>query len=149
MKKIILVAAAILGFAIAATAQPRAVGIKIGNGLEGSYQHSFGSNFVEADLGLYAFNSLSVAGTYNFMLGQPEWTTTGEWGIYAGPGAAIGCGSGFFHAAVAGQVGIEYTFDFPLQLSFDLRPQIGAVMASSVSAFYYDIIPSLGIRYKF
>ena len=47
MKKIILVAAMVLGFALAASAQPRAVGGKIGWGMEASYQHTIGEeNFV-------------------------------------------------------------------------------------------------------
>ena len=58
MKKIILVAAMVLGFAVAAVAQPRAVGLRGGWGVEASYQHSFGENFLQADLGLNTFNSL-------------------------------------------------------------------------------------------
>ena len=60
MKKIILVAALVLGFAAAAAAQPRALGLRGGYGVEASYQHTLGSNFVEADLGLYGFNTLNV-----------------------------------------------------------------------------------------
>jgi hypothetical protein len=52
MKKIILAAALVLGFAVAASAQPRAIGVRIGNGGEISYQHSMGSNFLEVDGGL-------------------------------------------------------------------------------------------------
>ena len=55
MKKIILVAALVLGFAVAASAQPRAIGLRGGWGAELSYQHSFDSNFLQADLGLQAF----------------------------------------------------------------------------------------------
>ena len=52
MKKIILVAALVLGFAVAASAQPRAIGVRIGNGGEISYQHQLGQNFLEVDGGL-------------------------------------------------------------------------------------------------
>jgi hypothetical protein len=52
MKKIILVAAMVLGFAAAAVAQPRAIGVRIGNGGEVSYQHTLGNNFLEVDGGL-------------------------------------------------------------------------------------------------
>ena len=52
MKKIILVAAMVLGFAVAASAQPRAIGVRLGNGGEVSYQHSLGTNFLEVDGGL-------------------------------------------------------------------------------------------------
>lgn len=150
MKKIILVAAMVLGFAVAASAQPRALGLKIGNGAEISYQHNVsGANFVEADLGLYAFNAFNVAATYNFMIAQPAWTSRGEWGFYAGPGASLGAGSHLFNIAVAGQVGLEYTFWFPLQLSVDIRPQLGVAMSGGASAFYFGWMPALGIRYRF
>ena len=70
MKKIILVAAMMLGFAVAASAQPRAVGIRIGNGGEVSYQHQLGRNFVEVDAGLeYEFGvgdfNVGVSGICN------------------------------------------------------------------------------------
>ena len=157
MKKIILVAALVLGFAAAAAAQPRALGLRGGYGAEISYQHTLGENFLEANLGLGAFNGLNVAATYNWMLAQPDWTSRGEWGVYAGPGAALGLGFGevgYFNVGVAGQVGLEYTFWFPLQLSLDLRPQLGLVTASSggvsVSSFgLWGWYPSLGVRYKF
>ena len=42
------------------------------------------------------------------------------------------------------------TFDFPLQLSIDIRPQVGIVMGGGSSAFYIgDLVPALGIRYRF
>ena len=47
-------------------------------------------------------------------------------------------------------VGLEYTFDFPLQLSIDIRPQVGIVMGGGSSAVYIgDLVPALGIRYRF
>ena len=81
MKKIILVAAMVLGFAVAASAQPRALGLKLGWGAELSYQHGFGSDFLEANLGLNQFNSLDGSVVYNFMIAQPAWTSRGEWGF--------------------------------------------------------------------
>lgn len=153
MKKIILVAALVLGFAAAAAAQPRAIGLRGGYGVELSYQHNLGANFVEADLGLTGFNALNVAATYNWMLAQPDWTNRGEWGVYAGPGAALGLGFGevsHLNVAVAGQVGLEYTFWFPLQLSIDLRPQLGLWTGGGAAGFYFGgWCPALGVRYKF
>ena len=86
------------------------------------------------------------------MIAQPNWTSRGTWGFYAGPGAAVGLKlgnserDGYFHVAAAGMVGLEYTFWFPLQLSFDLRPQIGAGFGHGL---YWAITPSLGVRYRF
>ena len=88
------------------------------------------------------------------MIAQPQWTSRGEWGFYAGPGVALGGGAvkvdgvnhGYFSAGVAGQVGLEYTFWFPLQLSFDLKPQLGFGFNYG---FHFNIMPSLGVRYRF
>lgn len=150
MKKIILIAAMVLGFSVAASAQPRAVGIKLGWGVEASYQHSFGADFLEANLGLNNFNSLDGSVVYNFMIAQPNWTSRGEWGFYAGPGAAVGMNligdHSYFHLAAAGMVGLEYKFWFPLQLSFDLRPTLGYGFNYG---FHWSVMPSLGVRYAF
>ena len=151
MKKIVLVAAMVLGFAFAASAQPRAVGLRGGYGVEASYQHTMGADFLEADLGLVG-NGLNVAATYNFMIAQPTWTDRGEWGFYAGPGAAVGLGFGeanHLNVAVAGQVGLEYSFWFPLQLSIDLRPQLGVSFADKSQFYFGGWCPALGVRYKF
>ena len=146
MKKIIIAVALVLGFAVAASAQPRALGIRGGYGVDLSYQHSIGENFIEADLGLGSFSYLNIAGTYNFMIVQPDWTSAGEWGFYAGPGVALGVGKDLFNVGIAGQVGLEYTFEFPLQLSLDVRPQIGLVGKEFGIWGWY---PHLGIRYRF
>ena len=87
------------------------------------------------------------------MIAQPGWTPRGEWGFYAGPGASVGVGfNGGASIAVAGQVGLEYTFWFPLQLSVDLRPQIG-VWLNNGAGFYtgglYGFVPCLSVRYRF
>ena len=151
MKKIIIVAALVLGLATAASAQPKALGLRFGYGAELSYQHNIKDyDFIEADLGLGDFAYLNFAGTYNFMIAKPAWTDEGQWGFYAGPGVALGAGPSIFNIGIAGQVGLEYTFEFPLQLSVDIRPQIGLVSASEVSKFgIWGWYPHIGVRYAF
>jgi hypothetical protein len=151
MKKILVIAALMLGFAVAAIAQPRAVGLKLGWGAEASYQHTVkGADFIEATFGLNDFSSLNVSAIYNFMIAQPQWTDKGEWGFYAGPGASVGTcmlkDRSYFHLSAAGMVGLEYTFWFPLQLSFDLKPQLGFGFNYG---FHFNVMPSLGVRYRF
>ena len=141
----------LLGFTVAAIAQPRAVGLKLGWGAEASYQHTVkGANFIEATLGLNDFTSLNASAVYNFMIAQPQWTDKGEWGFYAGPGASVGTcmlkDRSYFHLSAAGMVGLEYTFWFPLQLSFDLKPQLGFGFNYG---FHFNVRPSLGVRYRF
>ena len=107
MKKIILTAALVLGLAAAASAQPRALGVRIGDGAEISYQHTLGNNFLEVDGGLdFAFDktfSVGATGIYNFMI-----TEFGDgWSLYAGPGAGVGLGIGeknFLALSAAGMV---------------------------------------------
>ena len=156
MKKIILMAVAVLGFAVAAVAQPRAIGARLGYGAEVSYQHTLGENFVQADLGLIGFGAnINANATYNWMIAKPQWTDRGEWGFYAGAGAGLGLGfipeATYFNVGAVGMVGLEYTFWFPLQLSIDLRPQLGAVIVPKAGAsLYFDSwCPALSVRYRF
>lgn len=153
MKKIILIAALAFGLVATAAAQPRAIGLRLGNGGEVSYQHTLGQNFIEVDggLGVGFKKTLNVGATgiYNIMIAQPQWTDRGEWGFYAGPGAAVGLGLGennFFTLAVAGMVGLEYNFWFPLQVSIDYRQQLGYGFNHE---FYYPASICLGVRYRF
>ena len=150
MKKVIILAAVVLWFTVPSFAQPRAVGLRGGYGIEASYQHALGSNFIQADLGLVG-DGITATGTYNWMIASPQWTDRGDWGIYAGPGAAIGLYNKSFCAAVCGQVGLEYTFWFPLQLSVDLRPQIGFWAGNNASGFYglHSFYPTFAVRYRF
>lgn len=140
MKKIIILAAAILGFAVAASAQPKALGLRLGYGADLSYQHTLGgANFIEADLGLESFKSLNIAATYNFMIAQ-----FGDgFGFYAGPGIGLGFADKL-RVGIAGQVGLEYNFAAPVQLSLDVRPYFDFMGAGLVGWY-----PHLGIRYRF
>lgn len=191
MKKFLMIAALALGVSAAAMAQPRAIGGRLGaTGVEVSYEHTLGgSNFVEVNAGLDYLGGIGAkaAATYNFMVAQPNWTDRGEWGVYVGPGITTGwvgdivkykyseggytyssstVGNGFM-LALAAQVGLEYTFWFPLQLSVDIRPYIGMhiwngevynnggvkVNADSKVGFYetglYGFIPTVSVRYRF
>ena len=155
MKKIILLAAMVLGFAVAASAQPRAIGLRGG---EVSYQHTLGENFIELNggfgfgIGTNGNINIGATGIYNFMIAQPQWTDRGEWGFYAGPGVSLGLSrdkelNQFFNIAAAGMVGLEYTFWFPLQLSIDLREHLG--FGSAGHGFYDLASICAGVRYRF
>lgn len=151
MKKILVIAAMMLGLAVAASAQPRALGVRIGNGGEISYQHTLGNNFLEVDgglgLGFDGVFNVGATGIYNFMIAQPAWTAQGQWGFYAGPGATVGLGLGdvnYLTLGVAGMVGLEYTFEFPLQLSLDFRQHIGIG-----NGFWAPSSVALSVRYRF
>jgi hypothetical protein len=141
MKKTLLIVIALLGLSLAAMAQPKAIGVRGGlfgphfNG-EISYEHwatvfDNDYDFFEIDLGVFGGNGFKATALYNFTFAQPEFTDRGEWGFYAGPGLALGYGTGINKSdekksapfvGLAAQLGLEYTFWFPLQLSVDFRP---------------------------
>ena len=160
MKKLIIILAFSLCFAAAASAQSRALGGRFGYGVELSYQHYLSPDiFLEADLGLDLIGKGGFKATaiYDWELAHPDWTDQGEWTVYAGPGATLGVVSngsgkdGGFMLGICGQLGVEYTFTFPLAISLDVRPQFGYHFGDGgvYSGGLYGFIPTLGVRYRF
>lgn len=152
-KSILIIIAAVLS--IAAVAQPRAIGGRIELGGEVSYQHNVGSNFAELDFGYNYATGFGITATYDFIFASPEWTPKGTWDWYAGPGLTMGTYFSPipFSVGICAQVGLSYTFWFPLQLSVDLRP-VAAVGFNSDGARFntkglYGFIPTFGVRYCF
>lgn len=160
MKKLGLIVFLMAAFAAISYAQPRAIGGRLGYGIEVSYQHSLGeSNMVNVDLGLPGFLGLEAAATYDWI--NPggitiPWDEKGSWNWYAG----VGAGAGFYgfgpivgYGGVAGRLGIEYNFWFPMQLSLDYRPIIGVAGAYGGVGFCTDGLYAgaiaLGVRYLF
>jgi len=167
MKKIILSAIMLMGLAFTTQAQDiseNAIGLRLGDnagfGAEVSYQRGFSnSNRLELDLGWrnrndyynngYNDDAIKLAGLYQWV-----WNIDGGFNWYAGVGGGFGSynsdyngvsDNGMF-AFAAGDVGIEYNFDFPLQLSLDFRPEIGG------NGYYennYSSDIALGVRYRF
>jgi len=132
------------------------IGLRLGSnrgfGTEISYQMKLNSeNRAEFNLGWRSSNSISAIK----LNGLYQWVWPLEQGFnwYAGVGGGLGSfsnsipngDSGTFIFA-AGDIGIEYNFDFPLQVSLDLRPEIGG-NGYFENSFGTDI--SLGLRYKF
>jgi hypothetical protein len=136
-----------------------AIGLRIGDGdgfgTEISYQRALGdNNRLEVDLGIRSgdnYDGFRVTGLYQWV-----WNIDGNFNWYAGAGGGLANysydadipgfeddGETFVYAA--GQVGIEYSFDFPLMLSLDTRPTIG--FGDLNDDFDFDI--ALGIRYQF
>ena len=156
-----------------AMAQPRTIGVRLGNAQEFSYQHGLGyenmfdiSAGVENVWGQYR----SVAATVMF-----DWIFNwgGNFSFYVGPGLGVTYGFGTYWDDVepstslldittkrrlgllfGAQLGVEYAFDIPLTLSLDVRP-----MGNVLSLFSFRGDPSylvsrlvnvgIGIRYRF
>lgn len=161
MKNLIITTVALLGFATFTFAQdisPNAIGLRLGDsdgfGAEISYQRALGdNNRLEVDLGLRSgddYDGFKLAGLYQWV-----WNIDGGFNWYAGAGGGLGSYSfdnvpnGFDDSEtflfVAGDVGIEYNFDIPLQLSLDARPELG--FGDYRDDLDFDI--ALGIRYRF
>ena len=174
----------------AAYAQPRSAGIRLGTtGLDATYQHTIKHDqFIEGNIGLdFGYSGqagFKATAIYNFIWARPAWTEQGSWALYAGAGASIGgvndlCvykvgkerigyTDGGFMLALAAQVGLEYNFDFPLQIAVDVRPYVGLHVNDgrhhdvignvetnygSTVGFYDNgllgFVPTISIRYRF
>jgi hypothetical protein len=160
MKKLFLLSVLFIGFTTIASAQDiadNAIGLRLGDsdgfGTEISYQRALGgNNRLEADLGWRSgsnYNGFKLAGIYQWV-----WSLDGNFNWYAGAGGGLGSYSYDNNAGedyddtfvfAAGNVGIEYGFDFPLLLSLDFRPELG--FGDFNDDLDFDI--ALGIRYQF
>lgn len=168
MKKILIIAALFLGIATAASAQSKAIGARLVGfgtyGMEASYEHFAGTsdNFFEFEAGvdLTGDNAgFKVSAGFNWVFAEPDWTTKGTWQWYAGPGVTTGVISyevntddwktkGMF--GVFGQVGLEYTFPFHLQLSADVRPTFAICNGEFYGDYFVDaLVPTISVRYHF
>lgn len=147
MKKKLIIAALLIGSAGFASAQVEGknIGVRFGNAGEISYQHPLSSNNrLELDLGVgaWSYGGVYLSGVYQWVWDLSQLAPGFNW--YAGAGASLGINSGLGLGAL-GQVGIEYNFNVPIQLSLDWRPTFYLIPGTH---FGYDGI-ALGIRYKF
>lgn len=165
MKKLILVSLFILGITGILQAQEissNAIGIRVGDNdgfsTEVNYQRGLGDNN-RLELGLAwrsgnGFDAIKGVGIYQWV-----WNIDGGFNWYAGVGAAVGSFDvdvdfpGFnnnddseLFINAAGDIGVEYKFDFPLLLSLDFRPEIG-ILNDFDDSLEFDV--ALGIRYTF
>lgn len=163
MKKLFLLAVLLIGFTSLSNAQDiakNAIGLRIGDsdgrGVEVSYQRGLGgNNRLEANLGIRNgkhYNGFKLAALYQWV-----WNIDNGFNWYAGAGGGLGSfgyekdykGYSDYNetfAFIAGDIGIEYNFDFPLLLSLDFRPEIG------FGRRYHDDLGfdiALGVRYQF
>lgn len=162
MRKLFLLSITFIGFTALVSAQdiyPNAIGLRLGDsngfGTEISYQRALSdNNRLEFDLGWRSGNNtdgFKLAGLYQWV-----WLLDGDFNWYAGVGGGLASldnnnyGSDSFIFA-AGDIGIEYNFDIPLQLSLDFRPELG--FGDNFDNNYdnsdLDFDIALGIRYQF
>lgn len=158
MKKSMIVLACMLFGSMYTNAQSNAIGLRVGAGngfgTEISYQMPMGGNRLELDLGLNLgdhYSRIGLTGVYQWVM-----PLEGNFNWYAGVGASLGIwdhdddfvdnnDNDGFALGAAGQLGIEYNFNIPLQLSLDWRPNFWVIPGTD---FDWNGI-ALGIRYKF
>ncbi len=164
MKKILLSAIMLVGLAFTVQAQDipkNALGLRLGSndgfGAEVSYQRGLSdNNRLELDLGWRDskyYDAIKIAGLYQWV-----WNIDQGFNWYVGAGGGLGSYSfdnnkdfpgrddGGTFVFAAGDIGIEYQFDFPLQLSLDFRPELYFGDDFRNDNFGSDI--ALGVRYK-
>ena len=160
MKKLFFTLAVAALAVVAANAQPRAIGGNIGYGFDVSYQHNLGeANMIDLAVNLPAFAGIGATCTYDWI--NPfntkiPWDNKGEWNWALGVGAGAGYWwtyeSGAGYAGVVGHCGVAYDFWFPLELSVDYRPNIGARFGGGEAGFYSEglyVGVQIGVRYLF
>ena len=138
-------------------AQARALGGRsfyIGEAV--SYQHQLTEkSMLEAELGL-SLSSVGVVAvvTHDWLFPIRSWEDIGSYNWYAGVG--LGAGAYLFSnttIGVAGRIGMEYNFWFPMQISIDYRPLIGPVWNGVAVSFNGEgLVRSalgLSLRYLF
>lgn len=140
MKKLLLfsIFALLLG-SFTASAQQNALGVRLGYGGEISFQTKFSGNRGEADLGWWE-DGFTLTGIY-------QWVKPLDQGFswYAGVGATLSSWNKGTGIGAVGNLGLEYNFAIPLQLSLDWRP---AFYLTPETGFYGNSV-GLGIRYRF
>ncbi len=159
MKKTILVVALVGALFTLASAQPRAIGVRFGNGADFSYQHSIGEkNMLDCTAGV-SLGWLGHPGVTAVVMFDWVFDIKSGWKWYVGPGAGVGWGWGpaykdhdYFplRVNVGGQIGIEYNFGIPLNLSLDVRPMVNVLgFKHHHMDYWFDFGPALGVRYRF
>lgn len=152
-KLILILVLALTVTCMMAQTNEKAIGIRFGSGGEVSYQHPLGdTNRIELDLGVTPF-SFGVNGIYHWVKDLSSWTEGMSW--YYGPGATVGFSNSTslnplskLTLGVVGQVGLEYKFEFPLQLTVDYRPTFYLVRPNWIGLGSYGDI-CLSARYRF
>lgn len=179
MKKIFTTLIIMLAVASVAFAQPRAIGGRFAvNTEEFSYQHSITDGmYLDLTAG-YGFAIRSGWG-HSDVNAALDWTFNikGIWNWFVGPAVGVGYGFGYnysyysrrggydiwgdhgyydapympFRLNVGGQIGFEWQFSIPLNLTIDWRPMFNVM--SVVNPYYpkFDGLYNFGVglRYRF
>ena len=144
MKKVVIVL--VLTVLTVGAMNAQNLGVRFGYGAELSYQHMLSANRLELGLGLNGFSGgLNLTGVYQWV--KP---IEGNFNFYYGFGAGLGLWEKVGALSGLGQLGIEYNFDFPLQISLDWRPALAFIFYDEgVTTNFWGSSVGLSFRYRF
>lgn len=160
MKKVFTTVLIMFTIVSVSLAQPRAIGGRLGYNEEFSYQHAI-TDGMYVDLTAGAGNMWS-AWSYADVTATYDWVFNikGIWNWFVGPAAGIGVGYGRYYSEynimpfrvnVGGQIGFEWQFNIPLNLTVDWRPMVNVLGFNNT---HYGPLFGLanvgvGLRYRF
>ncbi|ADQ78384.1 secreted protein [Paludibacter propionicigenes WB4] len=153
MRKLIFTLAFIATMVSTTGAQNKrnAIGFRYGNGGEFTYQRFLGSsNRLEVDLGVNSWNAGSgdtgtcLTGIYQWVWDINKSDAGFKW--YLGVGPQFGILKDGNALGALGQLGLEYNFTIPLQLSVDYRPG-WYCLPKNFGGSFEDL--SVSVRYRF
>ena len=135
MRKIILMVAMALGFAVAINAQDFRLGGRVGSGFQAQAEYCYnGANYLEGRLGMGWYHGGLTDGLtadftvlHNWNICTMDWTpSAGQWFFDAGAGLTVGGAANFVNIGVAGcaKMGLEFN-DVPIRLALDWTPAFG------------------------
>lgn len=133
MKKFLILVAAVVMTAGAASAQNWAIGGRVGSGFQAVGQYTLGSgNYVEGRFGAYWANhgggvTADFSALYFWNIANMNWTpSAGQWFFDAGAGLNVGGREHYAYVGAQGvaKLGIEFS-GAPVRLSFDWSPSFG------------------------
>lgn len=176
MKKVILTFAAVFmlgGMAFSQISLGARFYSGFSTGIEASLLYDMGQNTrIEADFGASfgvmtkRYDAVNLGGVRYTYDGYPAYhvvaaTGSYQWtfdivkgfGWFVGPAAQIGFGSNsdgdfYMRLAAGAQGGVQYKFDFPMQVSLDVRPMIDFIHLADPRSLF-DLGVAAGIRYCF
>lgn len=164
MKKFFIMLVAVVALSASAMAQAGsekyAIGARVGYGYAGfpvevSFMWGIGPelNRLEMDLGFHYWHyaGYNYAGLQFTAAYQWRWNIVKGLHWYVGPAANISTQFRYlpFSFGVGGQVGIEYDFDAPVQLTIDYRPMYNFHPWENNFFGHYNDSFCFGVRYRF
>lgn len=149
-----------------AKAQPKAVGARFGWVVEGSYQHTLGSGFLELGVGIPGYDAgIALDGTYNWVAYRNTTSKKDCIEFFLG----VGCGLHTYFSTYSrnldgtysyyenprvcsgpvGNIGVQYQFSIPIQVGISWRPMFGGRFTSEEARFYKEGLCDVGIAFRY